>query len=309
MKMKLPTTRRSLAGCSAMILWLASNAPAQNLFVANGGNNDIIEITSDGSESAFATGLDQPNALAFDNAGDMFEADYNDGDIYEFANNGGTLNSTPTLFASGLDDPLALAFNAAGNLFVSSHANDSIVEITPGGVKSAFTSDLKSPYRMAFNQAGDLFVAGDDSGNIYEFVDDEGTLSSSPTVFASGLTDPRGLAFNSAGDLFEADYESGKILEFTSGGVENTFASGLDYPFGLAFDSAGDLFVESGNTTDDDSIIEITSDQTERTIASGLDPAGMAFEGLTLPVPEPPIMGLLAAGALGLMARRRALRR
>ena len=71
--------------------------------------------------------------------------------------------------------------------------------------------------------------------DIYEFINNNGTLSSSPVIFASGLDEPYGLAFNSAGNLFEADYGSGNIYEYTPGGARSTFASGLNGPYGLAF--------------------------------------------------------------------------
>jgi hypothetical protein len=117
------------------------------------------------------------------------------------------------------------------------------------------------------------------------------------------LSDPLGLAFNSAGDLFEADGQSGNIFEFTPGGAQSTFASGLDNPAGLAFNSNGDLFVVNGVN-----ITEITPDGSESTFASGLSnpDTGLAFQGVTLPVPEPSTLGLLAAvGATALLVRRR----
>jgi hypothetical protein len=73
----------------------------------------------------------------------------------------------------------------------------------------------------------------------------------------------------------------------------------LDEPYGLAFNSAGDLFAAawgSGNIT------EITPGGVQSTFASGLDyPTGLAFQGETLPVPEPSALGLLAGGATALL--------
>jgi hypothetical protein len=74
------------------------------------------------------------------------------------------------------------------------------------------------------------------------------------------------LAFNSAGDLFEADSGgSGNVYEYTPNGTRSTFASGL---------------------------------------ASG-DPYGLAFQGVTLPVPEPSALGLLAVGVTALLVHHR----
>ena len=53
------------------------------------------------------------------------------------------------------------------------------------------------------------------------------------------------------------------------------------------------------------SIYEFTPDGTQTTFASGLHlPLGLAFQGVTLPVPEPSTLGLLAIGTLALLLRR-----
>jgi glucose/arabinose dehydrogenase len=55
--------------------------------------------------SIFASGLNNPLGLAFDSAGDLFEADYGSGNIYEY-----TPGGAQTTFASGLSNPAGLAF-------------------------------------------------------------------------------------------------------------------------------------------------------------------------------------------------------
>src|SRR5208282_1097228 len=112
-----------------------------------------------------------------------------------------------------------------------------------------------------------------------------------------------------AQNLFEADWSSGNIYEFTPGGVRSTFASGLIHPEGLAFDSAGDLFASDFGSGSGGigSIYEFTPGGVRSTFASGLagPETGLAFQGQTLPVPEPSVLGLLAIGVTALLARRR----
>jgi sugar lactone lactonase YvrE len=85
---------------------------AGNLFVStegDPGNDTILEFTPDGTESTFATGLNNPRGLAFDGLGNLFVAESNaapDGDILKFAPEGGA----PTVFASGIDSPEFLTF-------------------------------------------------------------------------------------------------------------------------------------------------------------------------------------------------------
>ena len=69
---------------------------------------DIFEFTPGGVRSTFATGLFQPIGLAFNSAGDLFEADVGSGNIFEFTPGG--VRST---FATGLNGPAWLAFGPA----------------------------------------------------------------------------------------------------------------------------------------------------------------------------------------------------
>jgi hypothetical protein len=52
-------------------------------------------------------------------------------------------------------------------------------------------------------------------------------------------------------------------------------------------------------------ITEITPGGIQSTFASGLSPTDLAFQGETLPVPEPSALGLLAVGATALLVRSR----
>lgn len=207
---------------------------AGDLFVANSANNTIpavgtiTEITPGGVQSTFASGVD-PQALAFNNAGDLFEADYRSGNIYEY-----TPGGVQTTFATGLSFPISLAFNTAGDLFVGAgygNGNGYITEITPGGTQITLATGLSFPGGLAFNSAGNLFATSTSSGAIYEFTTG-GVQSTFTTVNVSGLN---GLGFNNPGDLFAAG--GGSIYEITPGGVQSTIATESGDPNGLVLAS------------------------------------------------------------------------
>jgi sugar lactone lactonase YvrE len=288
MKTKTPTinvsprfSRRlapTLVVAAVFILSVAAQrtyASPGDLYASDGSGN-IYEFTPGGTRSTFASGLDQPFGVAFDSAGNLFEADQFSGNIYKF-----TPGGTRSTFASGLSSPAGLAFDSAGNLFAADEGSGIIYKFTPGGTRSAFASGLIAPTGLAFDSAGNLFAADLGSGNIYEFNPEGGK-----STFASVLNAPSGLAFDSAGNLFEADEGSGNIFKFTPGGTPSTFASGLTFPAGLAFDSAGNLFVADAGIGD---IFKFTpGGGTRITFASGLsDPIFLAFE----PPPRPATLG------------------
>ncbi len=86
-----------------------------NLYVANAywgtgnpvqpGQNTIEKFDTNGVGTVFAnSGLDNPQGMAFDSAGNLYVANLGNGTIEEFNTNG-----VGTVFASGLDRPVGLA--------------------------------------------------------------------------------------------------------------------------------------------------------------------------------------------------------
>ena len=138
----------------------------------------IYKFTSNGASSTFASGLDGPESLAFDSAGNLYVADRAAGNIYKF-----TPGGTRSTFASGLlSGPFDLAFDNAGNLFVTDWGNPGVAgyvyKYTSDGVRSTF-AQLSIPLGLAFDSSGNLFVMDVDSGHIYKF-----TPGGVRTVFA-----------------------------------------------------------------------------------------------------------------------------
>jgi hypothetical protein len=80
---------------------------------------------------------------------------------------------------------------------------------------------------------------------------------------------------------------------------KSTFASALDAPQKLAFNSAGNLLVVNIDGTVD----EFTTNSAQSTFASEVSGSGpLAFENITLPVPEPSALGLFAVGFAALQS-------
>jgi len=265
-------------------------------------------------------------AVSRGTAQNLFVANFGSGDIYEFANDDGTLSSTPTVFASGFNQPSGLAFNDLGDLFVANFGSGNIVEITPDRGQSLFADGLNQPALIAFNSVGDLFVAdsgsgnivkitpngvqstvvsgvnayaltfdgGDNlfvanfgNGNIYEFTNNSGTLNSNATLFASGFYQPTSLAFDSKSNLFVG--EANNIIEITPTGATNFIAS-TSYPGALAFDKGGNLFF----TTQDHYIVEITPDGVQGIFSSSLNGGqGLVFQTPSTP---PPFLNIASVG-------------
>jgi sugar lactone lactonase YvrE len=293
--------------CLGAIVLICASASAQNLFVSGGdpGNGKIFELTPDGVETTFASGLNSPQNLAFDSEGNLFVVD--SGAIYKF-----TPDGVRTTFALGLPGPLGLAFDSAGNLFVVDGGN--IDKFTPEGVRTTFAVGLDGPFALAIDSEDNLFVTDSldivapGHAHIYKFTPD-----GARTTLASGLLAPTGLAFDSTDNLFvvdEGDIDGlgAAIYKFTLGGVRSTFAS----PFlcigaGLAIDEADNLFVPDWCTGD---IHMFTRTGGRSTFVSGsTHNTGLflAFQPVQITPPPPPIVATPSVSPNGGKFRRQVI--
>lgn len=80
------------------------------VYVGSYVSGEIRRFTPDGSQSTVFASVSNPQCLAFDSAGNLFEADSVTHTINIFRNTGGLLSSTPEVFASGLSLPYGIAF-------------------------------------------------------------------------------------------------------------------------------------------------------------------------------------------------------
>jgi len=254
------------------IFTLAITAHAQNLYVsanAPGGNHKIFEYTPDGTQSTYASGLDNPRGLALDSIGNLFATTAHEADDIEIGkvlkfnlrNHVSTAGSAAKFFFEGL------AIDVAGNAYVMANDDTSptgastIFKFTPSGDRSVFGSVPSQGWGLAFDSAGKLYAADGGDQTIYKFAPNGmRTVFVGPSAFAPDES-PVGLAFDSSGNLYVSietftDPGADSIVYFSPMGVKSIFATGLTFPRGLAFDSSGILFVAEANAIPNGDILE-----------------------------------------------------
>ncbi len=233
-----------------------------DLFIADTCNNVVREVSAstgvittvagngtagysgDGGQATSAQ-LNWPMAVAVDNSGNLFIADYGNNVVREVNLSTGVISTVAGTYnalgysgdggpatSAGLYGPMGLAVDASGNLFISDFFNDVIREVAPNGTITtvagtydalgysgdggpATSADLYGPGGLAVDASGNLFIA-DINNNAVRKVDlSTGVIS---TVAGDGI-------FGDSGD----------------GGAATR--AELGDPEGVAVDAAGNLFI------------------------------------------------------------------
>src|SRR6266487_1957427 len=215
-------------------------------------NDAIHQYTPTGTPTVFATSLNAPRGLTFDNVGNLFASIAGDGTVVKFAPDG-----TQSTVASNLGFAAGLAFDGVGNLYVSD-AYGALYKIAPGGaVGTVFRADdygtlqTHQFFGVAIDKGNNVYLADSVQQAVYQF-----TPKGKQSIFASNIQ-AIGLTFDSTGNLLvTTSYEDGdgsngagipgggKIIKIPPSGKQTVVASGLgDLDLrGIAIDSFGNIF-------------------------------------------------------------------
>jgi DNA-binding beta-propeller fold protein YncE len=291
----------------AMVLALAGatgvTASAQNLYVANFGNNTVSEFGPTGglTNAAFASGasLSNPSGLAFDRAGNLYVASHNgigQQTVSEFDAAGNLITGSFVSSSSTLE---GLAFDTNGYFYAVNSSANQVLKFDATGknlLQTISSTNFDSPIGIAFDTGGNFYVPNRGNGKVLKF--DPAGNPANGEIFASGLNEPEGVAFDSRGNLYVASFQDGTVSKFDASGnlVNASFASGLSHPIGVAFDYAGNLYVANfaGNTV---SKFDSNGNLVNASFISGLNsPSYLAFRGISLPVSPLPAVTVTNAG-------------
>lgn len=208
------------------------------VYLSDGQNGRILQVTTGGSISVFADGLDTPSGIAFDKNGDLLVADSGANSIRKIDGSGKLTTIAGTDgqrgYADGqaaaalFDGPIGIAAADDGTVYVADTYNDRIRVIRDGVVST---------------------LAGNGRG-----------FADGPGAFAKFDT-PCGLALTNDGELLVADFGNRRLRVVRQDGSATTIAgtglrerrsgllgsADLVGPAAVAVDQAGSIFIADGN--------------------------------------------------------------
>lgn len=257
-----------------------------NIYVADGFNNIIRKITTDGTVTTIAgTGV----------------AGHADGAALNARFNrpwGVLLDNTDNIYVADKDNQVIRKISAAGMVTTIAGTVNREGAVNGTGTSAKFFS----PENMVFDNDGNMYIADTDNhlirkmtpaGEVTTFAGsgDRGKINGTGT--AASFANPIGLVINSVtGDIYVAEYGNHLIRKITPDGRVSTFAgSGLpgnsngtgesasfDRPYGLTIDNLGNLYLSDAN----DAIKKITPAGKVYTIAGSLHVPPRSNDGLAL---------------------------
>lgn len=179
------------------------------------------------------SGLEAPEGVAVDRAGDVYVADTGNGRVVAFRTDG-----TTATIGSGFERPRGVAVDVDGNVYVADTGNDRVVVVPPGGAPKPIGSGFSGPQAVAVDSRGNVYVA--DTGNNRVVIVPPG---GSPKPIGSGLAAPRGVAVAESGSVYVADTGNDRIVAISPGGTQSSIGSGWNGPSGVSVDLLGAVYV------------------------------------------------------------------
>ena len=169
-----------------------------------------------------SSGLDYPEGVAVDGAGNAYIADTDHLAIKEWS---AANNTVATLVSpvppSGIM-PSAVAVDGAGNVYFSIiEPLKGIMEwtVANSNVTTLVSSGLSYPFGVAVDTAGNVYIADTGNNAIKEWQVANSTLA---ILVSSGLSGPDGVAVDSAGNVYIADTSDNAIKELPYAFVDPT---------------------------------------------------------------------------------------
>jgi sugar lactone lactonase YvrE len=164
----------------------------------------------------FATGLNKPADIKWDEKEYLYVSEYEKGNIKKIDRHGKI-----TVIASGFKNPFGLVFDNSGNLYVANNVTGIINKVTNSGQVSFFAQIPGAISYLAYSKkSGKLYVACFTCNNIYA-VSNSGRIMLLAGKGIAGYKDgpsnealfrgPNSISISNDGDLYVSEFSANRI--------------------------------------------------------------------------------------------------
>ena len=240
-------------------IWVTNQQSSSSV---NAGNGSLTKLDPSGTIVSgvgySGGGLYFPYALAVDDLGNVWTANYGDSSLSKFDNNGNPVSPSAGYSGGGLSFPVSLAVDATDNVWVANNGASAVSAFSQNGIalspQNGYSGGgISAGQGIAVDSGGNVWSTNYYVASVSEINANGASVSPLQGYAGGGLSSPGGIAIDGAGRIWVADYREQRISELEGSadaapGTPISPVSGftsvlLDGPFQPAIDSAGNLWV------------------------------------------------------------------
>jgi Putative binding domain, N-terminal/NHL repeat len=191
-----------------------------------------------------SSGLNSPDGVAVDGAGNVYIADTSNQAIKHWS--ASTQQVTKLVSGSPLSSPYGVAVDSFNNVYIADASGIYEWNASTQLVSTLVSSGLSGPQGVAVDISGNVYFSDTGNNAIKEW---SASTQQMTTLVSSGPSSPTGVAVDGSGNVYIADTGNNAVEEWSAATQQvTTLASGLGGPFGVAVNGSGNVYIaDTGN--------------------------------------------------------------
>ena len=229
----------SPASATSTIIGTTGNNPfgitidsAGNIYVSNGGSNNVSKITPAGVSSILGTTGSAPRGIAIDSDGNIYTANDSSNNVSKI-----TPEGVSSILGTTGRGPFGITIDSAGNIYTANTRSNNVSKITPLGVSSILGTTGSGPMGITIDSAGNIYTANDGPDNVSKI-----TPAGVSSILGTTGTGPFAITIDGAGNIYTANDGSDDVSKITPVGVSTILGTTDSMPFAITIDSAGNIY-------------------------------------------------------------------